>query len=438
LSFERFIANRLKSTKGSNFSKPIISIATWGIALGICVMIVTLSIVKGFQVTVSDKVLNFNAPLSISKITSSDAYETPPIQSDYLFLNNNATIPYIKNIQAYANKAGVIKSGKDIHGVVLKGIAKNYDQSYLESCLNTGRVLNLDSNKREILISEKLASIAGKKVNDKIKLFFISQNKKTGSFQQRMYPFTIVGLYNSGLSDDFDKRFMICNIKYVQKLNYWDESMVGGYEVLLKSIHPSLSESSDFGFNRPLNATYLNDFSFIDFTKDELYNKHYEELSQLKVNTVMDRYPQIFDWLKLFDTHIITIIAIIVIISIINMIAVLFILLIEKTSFIGILKALGANSKSIQKIFLFQSAAIIIKGIIFGNILGIGLCLLQYFFHLIKLDQSVYYIKYVPIQINWLMVLFINIITLSACLISLLLPSKYISKVYPSKSIRFN
>jgi lipoprotein-releasing system permease protein len=120
------------------------------------------------------------------------------------------------------------------------------------------------------------------------------------------------------------------------------------------------------------------------------------------------------------------------------MIAVLFILLIEKTSFIGILKALGANSKSIQKIFLFQSAAIIIKGIIFGNILGIGLCLLQYFFHLIKLDQSVYYIKYVPIQINWLMVLFINIITLSACLISLLLPSKYISKVYPSKSIRFN
>jgi lipoprotein-releasing system permease protein len=438
LSFERFIAKRLKSTKGSNFSKPIISIATWGIALGICVMIVTLSIVKGFQGTVSDKVLNFNAPLNISKITSSDAYETPPIQSDYSFLKNNAKLPFIKNIQAYANKAGVIKSGKDIHGVVLKGIAKNYDQSYLESCLNTGRLLNLDSNKREILISEKLASIAGKKVNDKIKLFFISQNKKTGSFQQRMYPFTIVGLYNSGLSDDFDKRFMICNIKYVQKLNYWDDSMVGGYEVLLKSIHPSLSESNDFGFSRPLNATYLNDFSFIDFAKDELYNEHFEELSQLKINTVMDRYPQIFDWLKLFDTHIITIIAIIVIISIINMIAVLFILLIEKTSFIGILKALGANSKSIQKIFLFQSAAIIIKGLIYGNILGICLCLIQYFFHLIKLDESVYYIKYVPIQINWLMVVFVNIITLSACLISLILPSKYISKVYPSKSIRFN
>jgi lipoprotein-releasing system permease protein len=438
LSFERFIANRLKSKGGSNFSKPIISIATWGIALGICVMIITLSIVKGFQGTVSDKVLNFNAPLNISKITSSDAYETPPIRSDYQFLEDSSNLPFIKNIQAYANKAGVIKSDKDIHGIVLKGISQNYDQSYLASCLNEGRVLNLDSGKREILISNKLAALSGKKVNDKIKLFFISQNKMTGTFQQRMYPFTIVGLYNSGLSDDFDKRFMICNIKYVQKLNYWDSSMVGGFEISLKSIHPSLSESNAYHFERPLSASYLNDFSFIDFAKEELYDEHYEELSQLKVTTVMDRYPQIFDWLKLFDTHIVTIITIIVIISIINMIAVLFILLIEKTSFIGILKALGANSKSIQKIFIYQSAAIITKGLIYGNILGIGLCLLQYFFHLIKLDESVYYIKYVPIQINWLMVVFINIITLFACLLSLILPSKYISKVYPSKSIRFN
>lgn len=401
-------------------------------------MISTLSIVKGFQQNISSKITSFSSPLTISKITSSDSYESPPIQSDYSFLTPETQPPFVDNIQAYANKAGVIKVDKDVHGIVLKGLGENYQQQHLYSCLVEGDTLDLTSKKREILISSKLSSYSSKNLGEKIKVFFISQNKKTGEFQQRMYPFVIKGIYNSGLSDDFDKRFMMCNIRFVQKLNHWDSTMVGGYEILLKSIQPSFSESQVYNYDYSIRSLYSNNFDFLEFTKDELYDVYYNDLSQLKITTVKDKYPQIFDWLKLFDTHVITVISIIVIISIINMIAVLFILLIEKTSFIGILKALGANSKSIQKIFLIQSSKIIVKGLLIGNLLGIGLCLIQLNFQLVSLDEAVYYISYVPISFNWPLVIVINIVTICSCMLSLVLPSRYISKIYPSKSIRFS
>lgn len=438
MTFEPFIAKRLNNHGKNRFSKPILQIAVWGIALGMAVMIITLSIVKGFQRNVSSKITSFSSPLTITKITSSDAYETPPIGSSYTFLDSINRPKYIKNVQAFANKAGVIKVDKDVHGIILKGLGSNYSQEYLSSCLIDGDSLDLSSSKREILISSTLSIYSEKKVGDKIKVYFISQNKKTGSFQQRMYPFVVKGIYNSGLSDDFDKRFMMCNLTYIQKLNYWDSNMVGGYEILLDNIHPTFKEAKEYDFNFKLNSLYTNNYEFLEFVKDDFYDKYYHDIGQLKITTVKDKYPQIFDWLKLFDTHVITVISIIIIISIINMIAVLFILLIEKTSFIGILKALGANSKSIQKIFIYQSARIIVKGLLFGNILGIGLSLVQLYFKPVSLDETVYYIAHVPIEFNWPMIILVNLLTIICCIISLILPSRYISKVYPSKSIRFS
>mgnify|MGYP000471727410 CR=1 FL=1 len=214
--------------------------------------------------------------------------------------------------------------------------------------------------------------------------------------------------------------------------------MVGGYEVLLNNPTPSYFEGKKLGYDAGLSSFINNDFDYLEFIKDEMYDEYYEDLEQLKITSSEDRFPQVFDWLKLFDTHILTIITIITLISVINMIAVLFILLIEKTSFIGILKALGANSSSIRKIFIYQSTMIIVKGIIIGNILGIGLSFIQQSFHLISLDKDLYYISYVPIEFNWPMIIVINLVMLVACVLTLIIPSRYIAKIRPSKSIRFS
>ena len=444
MNFEKFIAGRLKGKGDANsFTRPIINIAIWGIALGVMVMILTLGIVKGFQNTVSDKVMSFNSHLQISKISQSDSYESKPINAHYNFVNNHNTHG-IKHIQSFASKAGIVKADQDIHGIVLKGIGADYKQDYIESCLLEGDILEFNSEKpvRDILISQKLSQILGKKVGEKITIYFITTNKKnTGNlvskFQQRKYPFTIKGIYNTGLSEDFDNRFMICDIHYIRKLNYWDDTMVGGYEILLE--HPSLSlfEPWSHGYTS-LSDALFGDYEHLENIKDNFLDNNFKETEQLRVETIEEKYPQIFDWLNLFDTHIIIIVTIIIIISVINMSAVLLIQLIEKTSFIGLLKSLGASSKKIQRIFLFQSLFLVGRGILIGNILGLGLCVFQYYTHSIPLDESVYYIDFIPVDFNWPILILINIITVLSCFVVLIIPAKVIAKISPAKSIRFN
>lgn len=439
MSFEKFIAGRLKGQDTNNsFTKPIINIAIWGIALGVMVMFITLGIVKGFQHTVSSKVMNFNSHLQITKISQSDSYESKPLPNDYEFITNPQT-PGIKHIQGFALKAGIVKADQDIHGIILKGITKDYNQEYLKSCLEQGETLNISdsSHIREILISSKLANILNKKLGDKFTLYFISQKKEGGSFQQRKYPFTIKGIYNTGLSEDFDNRFMICDIHYIQKLNYWEENTVGGFEIILDNPTPSFWKAIN-EFDADLGLVLNGQYNHLDETKEIFFDNNYQELQQLRVETVEERFPQIFDWLNLFDTHIVIIVLIIIIISVINMSAVLLIQLIEKTAFIGLLKSMGATSKKIQKIFLYQSLFLIGRGLLFGNILGLTLCGLQYFFRIVPLDESVYYISFIPIKFDWFLIILVNIVSILSCFLVLMIPSRVIAKISPSKSIRFN
>lgn len=446
LKFESFIAKRLKSGTGKdNFTKPIIHIAIVGIALGVMVMILSTAIVTGFQKEVANKVMNFNAQIQITKLTQSDSYESKPIINAFSF-SDTCNIPEVKNIQPYATKAGIVRADQDIHGVILKGVDHQYNWDYLNSCLIEGSIPTIDTSKakREVIISKKLSQMLQLGVGDKCVIYFITPKKnsedKILKFNQRKYPFYITGIYETGLVEDFDDRFIVGNIHYIQKLNDWNKNTVGGFEVLLNNPNQSAWEyalNQDYPMEYWIKA-FKGNLDPMEEVKNKLHDEYFMELQNLKINTVSESYPQIFDWLGLFDLHVIIIITIIVIISVINMSAVLLIQIIEKTSFIGILKAMGASSKSIRKIFMYRSVFLVSRGLLLGNIFGISLCLLQYYTHIFPLDENVYYLSYVPINFNIGSVILINIITIIACVLVLIIPAKAITKISPSKSIRFN
>lgn len=446
MKFESFIAKRLKSGSGKdNFTKPIINIAITGIALGVMVMILSTAIVTGFQDEVANKVMNFNAQLQITKLTQSDSYESKPIINEFSF-TKNCDIPEVKSIQPYATKAGIVRADKDIHGVIFKGVDHAYDWNYLQSCLIEGALPKIDTIKpiREVLISKKLSSLLSLGIGDKCVVYFITPKKnaddKLMKFNQRRYPFTITGIYETGLVEDFDDRFILGDIHYIQKLNDWSSNTVGGFEVILNE--PNISpyqyafQQEDIWDN--LIKALKGELDPLDEVKTKIHDEYFMELQSLRVSTVKQSFPQIFDWLGLFDLHVVIIITIIVIISVINMSAVLLIQIIEKTSFIGVLKAMGASSKHIKKIFLYRSLYLIGKGLILGNIIGLALCYIQDFTHLFPLDAEVYYLSYVPVNINYFSIILINLITIIACLIVLIIPATAITKISPAKSIRFN
>ena len=414
MNLELHIARKITYQNKSDrqISRPIISIATLGIALGLSVMILAVAIVTGFKAGITEKLTGFGSHIQISNYDNNSSFETYPIDKDLVPIDRLTQIEGIKHIQTYATKPGIIKTENEIQGVVLSGASQNYDWAFFKDKLVEGEIINIlpSVKSNDILISEKLTNLLHLKLGDKLTLYFVQQ-------PVRMRRFTIKGIYNSGM-DEFDKLFVICDMRHIQKLNNWTNNQVSGIEIT------------------------LNDFKNLDETKelirDNVAGIFTDDGSTFKVRSIKQKYPQIFNWLEMLDLNVWIILALMILVAGFNMISGLLIIILEKTNMIGILKALGTDNWSVRKIFLYQSAMIIGKGMILGNLIGIGVCLIQYHFQLISLDPVNYYLDTVPINLDILHLLLLNIGTLIATVSMLIVPSYWITRITPSKAIKFD
>lgn len=387
-------------------------IATFGIALGLTVMIVAVAIVTGFKREISGKVTGFGAHIQILNLDSNLSYEAVPIPSDLESVRRVSEIPGVRNLQPFAIKAGIIKTGDEIHGAVLKGVDGSYDWTFVRQHLTEGSVLQVVDSVRtnRVVLSENTARLLRLGIGDRFTMYFIQDPPRARTFE-------IQGIYNTSL-EEFDQLYIFADIKQVQRLNDWDRGEVSGFEVLLDRMD-----------QLPFLAGEIRELVSFDFLEDG---------GRLKVETIEEKYSQIFDWLNLQDMNVIILILLMVIVAGFNMISGLLILILERTNMIGILKALGTTNTSIRKIFLYQSGYLTLMGLLWGNLIGLTLCLLQQQFHLISLDPSSYYLDTVPINLNLFHVLLLNMGTMAITFIFLLLPSMIIARISPEKSIRFN
>jgi lipoprotein-releasing system permease protein len=405
LNTELFIARRLLSKNKANFSRPIVRIAILSIALGLMVMFVAVAILTGFQKEVREKVIGFGAHIQISHYDDNSSLETKPISTHQDFYPSLETVKGIRHIQVYATKAGIIKTSDQIQGIVLKGIGPDYDVSFFANKIVEGHFLHLSDTGRtnDVLVSRNLASLLKLKLNDDLRMYFISGTTTMGR------KFHIAGIYETGL-EEFDKLYVLCDIKHIQKLNNWQPDEVGGFEVILDNFN-DLGKMGKYVY-RKIGVT-------------------------LDAKTVRDLYPQIFDWLDLQDINVLIILILMVLVSGISMISTLLILILERTNMIGILKALGMPNGGIRRIFLLNAAYIIGQGLFWGNLFGAGLCLLQQKYGIITLPQESYYVSVVPINLDIRNILLLNAGTVVVCLAMLLLPSYVTSKISPVRAIRY-
>ncbi|MEX0983364.1 MAG: ABC transporter permease [Bacteroidales bacterium] len=413
LNTELFIAKRIIGHKSERkrFSSSIVGIATFGIALGLAVMIVAVAIVTGFKNEISNKVIGFGSHIQLMNMDSNTSYETTPVRTNPAFLDGIRDLPEVKKVQMFAIKAGIIKTGENIQGAVLKGAGPDYDWSFLNRSLVAGEPVSISDSVRtdEVLLSENVARMLGLKVGDSFNMYFIQD-------PPRARRFTIAGLYRTSLVE-FDKLFVYADIKHLQRLNSWSTDEVSGYEVMLNSIRDAEAATEK-----------IREITAMSFTEDG---------AMLKVLPIQERYSQIFDWLNLQDMNIIIIIVLMLVVAGFNMISGLLILILERTNMIGILKGLGTVDASIRKIFLYQSGYLAIKGLLWGNLIGLTICFLQYRFNLVTLDPESYYLDTVPINLNVIHILLLNLGTLASTFLFLLVPSMIIARISPEKSIRF-
>jgi lipoprotein-releasing system permease protein len=411
LNLEYFIARRLVTAKNhkSSISAPIIKIAIIAIAVGIIMMIIAVATGVGLQDKIREKVSAFNGHVIISNFDDNQSeVSVEPLSIHQEFYPKFKSVQGIEHVQAVASKAGIIRTADAFEGIVFKGVGKEYKWDVIEEYIIDGRKPNLKQNlNNEVLLSQFLANRLKLKVGDTFNTFFM---KEGGNGMPNLRVFKLVGIYNSGFQE-FDATYLIGDIRHVQRINKWKDGQVGAFEV------------------------FIDDFSKIREKGEEIYD---EIPSTLNSQTIEEKYFNIFEWLKLFDTNILVIIIIMVIVSTINMVVALLVLILERTQMVGMLKALGAPNWSVRKIFLYNAAYLIIKGLLWGNIISIGLLFIQKYFGIIKLPPENYYVTVAPVTIDIPAILLINIGTIIICVALLLIPSYIITKISPVKALRFD
>lgn len=410
MNFEYFLVKRLISAKKykSSISAPIIKIAITAIAIGVVMMLVSFATGLGLQEKIRDKIAAFNGHISISSYdNNSSKVSLTPVSTDQDFYPEFTSVEGIDHVQAVASTFGVIRTEEDFEGIVAKGVGADYKWDYFEEFLTQGRLPNYSENlNNEILISEYLANRLKLKNGDRVATYFMRDDSDLPI--QRS--FEIVGVYESGFQE-FDELYMLTDIRHIQRINRWEEDEIGNFEV------------------------FVEDFDELDTKGNEVYEN---TGSFLDTQTISQKYYSIFEWLSLFDFNMALILGIMILVSGINMITALLVLILERTQMIGMLKGLGAADWSIRKIFLYNAAYLIVLGLFWGNLIGIGLLALQKYFKLIPLDPRTYYVTEVPIYLSWDYILLVNAGTLILCMLMLLIPSVIISKISPVKAIKFD
>ncbi len=409
-----FIAKKIYGGKneGKQVSRPAIRIATAGVAIGLAVMLISVSVVLGFKHTIRDKVIGFGSHIQVGSFMTLQTGDFYPIQMDDSMLTVLKTIPGVKHVQRYAMKQGILKTDHDFLGVVFKGIGAEYDTTFLHQNMRQGHIPRFTDNasSNKILISQSIADKLGVKANDKIYSYFIDKNGV------RTRRFTIEGVYQTNLSQ-YDDITCFTDLYTAVKLNGWEDDQTTGAELTVK----------DF--------SQLDDVENLVVKKVNRTLDHYGETYSSK--TIRELCPQIFSWLDLLDLNVWIILALMIAVAGVTMISGLLIIILERTVMIGILKALGARNKTIRHTFMWFAAFIIGKGMLIGNIVGLGLISLQQFTGLVKLNPQTYYVNTVPVEYNIPLFIILNVATLLICLFVLIAPSYLISHIHPAKSMRY-
>lgn len=376
-------------------------------------MILSVSIVTGFKNEIRNKVIGFGSHIQIINYDSNISFETTPVRKDESLLSEILGIKGVKYVQVFATKPGIIKTENDIQGIVLKGIDSDFNWSFFEKNIIEGSVFSgslTDSIlTNDVVISKSISSLLQLPVGSEFAMYFVQD-------PPRMRRFKVSGIYETGLGE-LDKLFVLCDIAHIQRLNQWDKDQVSGYEIQIDNFEK-------------IDAISTEVFDLIGYGNSED--------KWLRVITITEKYPQFFDWLGLLDLNVWIILALMLIVAGFNMVSGLLILILERTNMIGILKALGTENLSLRKVFLYLAAFLIAKGLLWGNLLGIGIGLLQKYTGLLKLDQTSYFISTVPVNLNIFHILLLNLGTMALTIIMLIIPSYVISKISPDKTIRFN
>jgi lipoprotein-releasing system permease protein len=410
---ESFIARRLyKSEQGSRkVSRPAVFIAQAGVALGLAVMLVTIAVSFGFKYEVRAKAVGFGSHLHISNYDSGQAFDARPIAMDSALMATLNAFEEVSHAQSYITKPGVFRTENDFMGYVLKGVGEGYDLSFYKQHLKEGEIPNFSSHSisNGIVISREIANKLHLSIGDKVDSYFLQ-----GALRARRY--TIVGIYETGFAE-YDRLFVLTDLKAVQTLNRWEHDQVTGVEVLL----------TDFNKVEPMNWELGTLF---DRTKD-----HYDE--EYFVQSVVDTNPGLFAWLDVLDMNVWLILSLMLGVAAFTMISGLLILILERTQFIGILKALGASNVSVRRIFLRFALFIVCKGMFWGNVIGLGICAVQKYTGVISLDPKNYYLDVVPIVFDWGFIVVVNIVMFVLSALILVVPSGLISRIHPTKAMRF-
>ncbi|QZE14496.1 ABC transporter permease [Halosquirtibacter laminarini] len=416
LRYEFILAKKLFFSKDQkhHFSKNIINFAIAGISIGIIVIILAVSITIGFKKEVKDKVVGFGSHIQLLNYSTSNSYDNIPILSDEDWVALVNSLPNVKHIETFATKPGIIHTGKEIEGIVLKGLDKDHQWNFFKEHLIQGKVLDLNKDKATngIMISQIIADRMMLKEGDPIRMYFMKQAQAV----PQMRKFIIKGIFSTSLTE-FDKAFALVDIRQIQHLNKWAPNQVSGFDIT------------------------LHDFNNLDETNyriQDIILNYKENVPTIRPVSITQKYREIFDWLNLIDMNVWVILGLMIAVAGFNMVSGLLILILERTQMIGILKAVGAQNKSIRKLFLYITGLLITKGLFWGNAIALILCFIQKKFGIIPLDKSSYYVDTVPIELNFTYLIILNVATLIITLIMLIIPSMVISRISPDKAIKFD
>lgn len=416
MNTELFISKRLFFEKSNQhfLSQKIIRIALFGIALSLAVMIVAVAVITGFKKEIRNKVIGFGSHIQITHFDARNSHELPPVSKNQPFLAKISPIKNIQKIQVFATKPGLIKTDETHQGIVFKGFDKNYNSVFFEKNLIDGQLPQINDSVRsnEIIISEIIANMLQLKTGDQTLLYFINEIETT----PRMLQLKVSGIYRTNL-EEFDNIFILGDLKQIQRLNDWTADQVSGFEI------------------------FVNNFENIAQVEEQVRSamiNYSEENEMLRPESILSQYPQIFDWLSVLDMNVWVILSLMVAVAGFNMISGLLVLILERSTMIGVLKALGSPNHSIRKVFLYLTVFMTGKGMLWGNAIGIVLVMVQKYFHVIKLNPATYYVEMVPVNLSVAHLILLNIGSIVITTLMLVLPSYFISKISPEKSIRFD
>ncbi|MGI4760944.1 MAG: ABC transporter permease [Janthinobacterium lividum] len=404
MNIARYISRRMDGADSGSFTHSVTRIATVSIALGIAVMIVSFSILQGFREQIQDKIFSFGAHMQLSRYDTNNSLEVAPISEPEL-RRQLARYPQVASVQPFARKTAIIKTTDEVLGVVLKGVSEKHGPSSMRQNMVAGKFISFADSaaSNDIVISRKIADKLRLGVDSSAVFYFIQQ-------PPRIRKFRVAGIYQTGL-DEFDEVYVLGDLRQIQELNAWPDTLVGGLEVRLR------------------------DFKRLDRTFDQFF----EQLPyEVRIEKITDQYAQLFDWLQLLNRNVIIFLILIIFVATFNMVATIFIMILERTKMIGILKAVGATDNQIRGMFFFRGLSITLKGLVIGNLFALGVCWLQYHFRIIPLDPENYYMDRVPVAWDLKVILLLNAATLSAAVLSVLVPTYMIARIKPMVAIRFD